>query len=192
MTSFLDYLKESEDCLYIYNRNYSIYGSDNKERYTVVVKDSWVCPEDWIGFDTGVYQLFRLSQWFNCITSGNLIGWECACLNKKYIIKEHVKLLMTTNPLQLRKDVDKDFDSKPFDELIRQIKFSIQIIENHKIVNYKDGLDDINLINKLILDGETDEDELNKIIDKSYSVLKSLTDGMLKQEIRKRADASKL
>ena len=99
---------------------------------------------------------------------------------------------MTTNPLQLRKDVDKDFDSKPFDELIRQIKFSIQIIENHKIVNYKDGLDDINLINKLILDGETDEDELNKIIDKSYSVLKSLTDGMLKQEIRKRADASKL
>lgn len=187
MTSFLDYLKESEDCLYIYNRNYNIYGSNNKERYTVVVKDSWVCPEDWIGFDTGIYQLFRLSQWFNCVTSGNLIGWECACLNKKYVIKEHVKLLMTTNPLQLRKDVDKDFNTKPFDELIRAIRFSIQIIENHKIVNYKDGLDDIIAINNA-----ESEEEVDKIIDKSYSVLKSLTDGMIKQEIRKRADASKL
>lgn len=94
---------------------------------------------------------------------------------------------MTTNPLQLRKDVDKDFNTKPFDELIRAIRFSIQIIENHKIVNYKDGLDDIIAINNA-----ESEEEVDKIIDKSYSVLKSLTDGMIKQEIRKRADASKL
>ena len=39
MTNFLDYLKESPDCLYIYNLNETIYGLPNKEKYVVVVKD---------------------------------------------------------------------------------------------------------------------------------------------------------
>ena len=143
MTSFLDYLKESPNCLYIYDLNETIYGLPNKNKY--VVKDDWVCPEDWIGFDSKIFRIFHLQQWFNCITNGDLIGWECACLNKKYVIKEHVKLLMTTNPLQLRKHIDSILKTDTYDpkDLIRSIKFSIQIIDNHKIVNYKDGLDDI-------------------------------------------------
>jgi len=189
MNSFLDYLKESPDCLYIYNRDFSIYGLESKERYTIIVKDDWICPEDWIGFDTNVYEVFYLSEWFNIVLNGDLIGWECACLNKKYVIKEHVKLLMKTNPLQLKKtirtqrlsnEVYSDINILRDWELVKNIKFAIQIIENHKIVNFKEAKNDyFNL-----LKCESVE-ELSEYINKSYQTLKDLTDGMLLQERRK-------
>ena len=197
MTNFLDYLKESPDCLYIYNRDFSIYGLPSKERYTIVVKDNFLFPEEFSDeyFDNSEkYQIFYLQEWFDCVLNGKLIGWECACLNKKYIIKEHVKLMMTTNPIQLRKDIDSIYkvvhlssmkSNEAFYKLIRAIRFSIQIIQNHKIVNYKDGLDDY----KAIQSADSD-DEIWQIIDKSYEELKSLTDGMIKQEILKKANAA--
>ena len=46
-------------------------------------------------------------EWFNDVLNGSIEAWECACLNKKFIIKEHVKLLMKTDPLQLRKQIIK-------------------------------------------------------------------------------------
>lgn len=186
MNSFLDYLKESPDCLYIYNRDFSIYGLESKERYTIVVKDDWICPEDWIGFDTDVYEVFYLNEWFNIVLNGDLIGWECACLNKKYIIKEHVKLLMKTNPLQLKKtirtqrlsnEIYSDINILRNWELIKNIKFAIQIIENHKIVNFKEAKNDYFNLSKC----ESIE-ELTEYINKSYQILKDLTDGMLLQE----------
>lgn len=189
MNSFLDYLKESPDCLYIYNRDFSIYGLESKERYTVVVKDDWVCPEDWIGFDTNVYEVFYLNEWFNIVLNGDLIGWECACLNKKYVIKEHVKLLMKTNPLQLKKTIrTQRLSNKTYSdinilrdwELIKNIRFAIQIIENHKIVNFKEAKNDYFNLLKCESVGE-----LSEYINKSYQILKDLTDGMLLQERRK-------
>lgn len=191
MTSFIEYLKEDKDCLYIYNRNYSIYGLLDKERYTIIVNDGWVCPEDWIGFDTSVYEVYYLQQWFNLVTSGSLIGWECACLNKKYVIKEYVKLLMNSNPLQLRKDIDvlykenlvkSDINYDRYFNIIRAIHFTIQILENHKILNYKDGLDDCN---KLL--SCSDITEIFEIIDYNYNQIKELTDGVVKQDILNRA-----
>lgn len=186
MNSFLDYLKESPDCLYIYNRDFSIYGLESKERYTIVVKNDWICPEDWIGFDTDVYEVFYLNEWFNIVLNGDLIGWECACLNKKYVIKEHVKLLMKTNPLQLKKTIrTQRLNDMAYAvtsvltkwELIKNIKFAIQIIENHKIVNFKEAKDDyFNL-----LKCESVE-ELTEYVNKSYQILKDLTDGMLLQQ----------
>ena len=186
MNSFLDYLKESPDCLYIYNRDFSIYGLESKERYTIVVKDDWICPEDWIGFDTDVYEVFYLNEWFNIVLNGDLIGWECACLNKKYIIKEHVKLLMKTNPLQLKKTIRtqrlsnetySDINILRDWELIKNIKFAIQIIENHKIVNFKEAKNDyFNLLKCESIE------EISEYINKSYQILKDLTDGMLLQE----------
>lgn len=186
MNSFLDYLKESPDCLYIYNRDFSIYGLESKERYTIVVKDDWICPEDWVGFDTDVYEVFYLNEWFNIVLNGDLIGWECACLNKKYVIKEHVKLLMKTNPLQLKKTIRtqrlsnglySNVNILRYWELIKNIKFAIQIIENHKIVNFKEAKNDyFNL-----LKCESVE-ELTEYVNKSYQILKDLTDGMLLQE----------
>lgn len=186
MNSFLDYLKESPDCLYIYNRDFSIYGLESKERYTIVVKDDWICPEDWVGFDTDVYEIFYLNEWFNIVLNGDLIGWECACLNKKYVIKEHVKLLMKTNPLQLKKTIrtqrlsnktHSDINILRDWELIKNIKFAIQIIENHKIVNFKEAKNDyFNLLKCESIE------EISEYINKSYQILKNLTDGMLLQE----------
>jgi hypothetical protein len=195
MTNFLEYLKESPDCLYIYNRDFSIYGLPSKERYTIVVKDSWVVPDELSDYNEAIFEIYPLQEWFKIVLSGNLIGWECACLNKKYVIKEYVKLLMTTNPIQLRKDIDSEHNlfhlcSNPGSvakKLIRDIKFSIQIILNHKIVNYKDGLGDFYVIDSF----ETPE-ECYQYVDEVYAELKSLTDGMLKQEILKKANAREL
>lgn len=103
---------------------------------------------------------------------------------------------MSTNPIQLRNDVD-DFvrltklgtstDPNLYMHILRQIKFSIQIIQNHKIVNYKDGLDD-----SLAIKNAESTDEIWQIIDKSYDELKSLTDGMKKQQILKKANARRI
>ena len=196
MTSFLEYLMKDPDCLYIYNRDLSIYGLPSKERYTIIVKDNWVCPDEYWDDTERNFEIYSLSEWFDFVLNGKLIGWECACLNKKYVLKEHVKLLMTTNPIQLRKDVD-DFarlvklasntDPTLYINLLRQIKFSIQIIQNHKIVNYKDGLDDY-----LAIKNAESKEEIWEIIDKYYDELKSLTDGMIKQQILKKANATKI
>ena len=190
MNSFLDYLKESPDCLYIYNRDFSIYGLESKEHYTIVVKDDWICSEDWVGFDTNIYEVFYLNEWFNIVLNGNLIGWECACLNKKYVIKEAVKLLMKTDPLILRRTIDlqlADYKNKGLFnineawDIIKNIKFSIQIIENHKIVNFKEAHNDYyNLLSFESID------EVENYINQFYAELKKLTDGMIKQEILKK------
>ena len=190
MTNIIDVLKESSDCLYIYNRNFSIYGLPDKERYTIIVSDEWEFPEDWDGLDENIYQIYRISNWFNFVLNGTLLGWECACLNKKYVIKEAVKLLMKTDPLQLRRMIDlqlADYKNKNLFnindawEIIKNIKFSIQIIENHKIVNFKEAYNDYyNLLSFESID------EIENYINQSYSQLRKLTDGMIKQEILKK------
>ena len=189
---FIKYLKESSDCLYIYNRNFSIYGLSDSERYTIVVNDNWVCPEDWIGFDPQIYQIYTLSDWFKKVLDGELIGWECSCLNKKYIIKEHVKLMMIPNILKLRTDIEnlykftseisETIDVETCYIIIRNIKFAMQIIENHKIINYKDGLRELAKLQKC-----ESVTEMWDIVNDSYLDLLSLTDGVKKQELLKKA-----
>lgn len=195
MTSFLEYLIENPDCLYIYNRDFSIYGLPSKQRYTVIVKDGWICPEDYWEESENGFEIYNLQEWFNFVLNGKLIGWECACLNKKYVIKEHVKLMMTTNPIQLRKDIDAEYKAFHLSEhpileakqLIRDIKFSIQIILNHKIVNYKEAIGDYYAIDTI-----DDINDCYEIVDDAYNQLKSLTDGMIKQQILKKANATKV
>lgn len=195
MTSFLEYLIENPDCLYIYNRDFSIYGLPSKQRYTVIVKDGWICPEDYLEESENGFEIYNLQEWFNFVLNGKLIGWECACLNKKYVIKEHVKLMMTTNPIQLRKDIDAEYKAFHLSEhpileakqLIRDIKFSIQIILNHKIVNYKEAIGDYYAIDTI-----DDINDCYEIVDDAYNQLKSLTDGMIKQQILKKANATKV
>lgn len=188
---FIDYLKESPDCLYIYNRDFSIYGFPNKERYTIIVKDSWVCPEEWEDYNREVYQIIKLEDWFNLVLEGDLLPWECACLNKKYVIKEHVKLVMTTNPLQLRNSLILKYNKCYYDTqkdlenaicFIKDIRFAIQIINNHKIVNFKEAAKDYTAFNKL----ETKLDRINYVAD-VFKELENLTDGIWKQDILNRA-----
>lgn len=95
-----------------------------------------------------VFKVIHIKDWFDKVLKGDLICWEAACINKKLIIKEHVKLMMQTNPLQLRTEIEfekkKLFESDSLDidkywELIKDCKFAVQIIDNHKIVNFKEA-----------------------------------------------------
>lgn len=197
MTSFLEYLKECPDCYYIYNLDFSIYGLPSKERYVIVVKDDWICPDEYSDYDDFIHEIYTLDEFFKFVLNGKLIGWECSCLNKKYIIKEYVKLMMNTNPIQLRNDVDIFRKAVQQNEclqttdtmykLVRNIRFSIQIIQNHKIVNYKDGHEDY-----VALENAESFNEMWNIANISYETLKSLTDGMIKQQILKKANAAKI
>lgn len=97
---------------------------------------------------------------------------------------------MKTNPLQLRRAIDlqlADYKNKGLFnineawKIIKNIKFSIQIIENHKIVNFKEAQNDYyNLLSFESID------EVENYINQSYIQLKKLTDGMIKQEILKK------
>lgn len=97
---------------------------------------------------------------------------------------------MKTDPLILRKTIDLqlvDYKNKGLFnineawDIIKNIKFSIQIIENHKIVNFKEAHNDYyNLLSFESID------EVENYISQSYAELKKLTDGMIKQEILKK------
>ena len=98
---------------------------------------------------------------------------------------------MHSNPLQLRKDIDKLYnnnlttsviDYNKYFSIIRAIRFTLQILDNHKILNYKDGLNDCN---KILASKEISE--IIEIINNNYNQIKKLTDGILKQDILNRA-----
>ncbi|HBF67832.1 MAG TPA: hypothetical protein DDW20_00710 [Firmicutes bacterium] len=81
--------------------------------------------------------MITISEWFELIEKCEILPWICACINKKYILKEHVKLMMSTNPLQLRKNYEeaKKQASTNFEwmNLFIRIGCTNQIIENHKL-----------------------------------------------------------
>lgn len=118
----------------------------------------------------------------------------CACINKKYIIKEHVKLTMSTNPLQLRKNfeqykmdmfslIDDDIESNKYTywNLINNLKLTNQIIENHKIANFKVASNDYNELYKCT-DLETLKETFHSLFLNNYKLLKKSTDSLLQKE----------
>jgi hypothetical protein len=116
---------------------------------------------------------------------GSIEAWECACMNKKFIIKEHVKLLMKTDPLGLRKQIIKmdnaiteDSDPKDMWKVVTYCKFANQIIENHKIVNFKEA----NSERIAILKG--DYNIYKAALHRPLEILKNSTNGMLKKELQ--------
>ena len=154
--TFEELLKDP-NVLYIYEIGPQIYGlfeGVDRRKFLVIYND---------GLEPNIestrekeYIFIRIGDWFQQVMSGQILPWICACLNKKFVIKEHVKLMMTTNPLQLRKEYDKlekniwdeikttlDEDNacltaeKKAWELYRYLNFANQIIDNHKIVNFK-------------------------------------------------------
>lgn len=91
--------------------------------------------------------------------------------------------MLTTNPIQLRKQIDTKI--KSFYELsivdkyfawkiIKDIKFANQIIENHKIVNFKEASSDYYKL---------EESSFEELLEKPMTRLKGFTDGLLKAEI---------
>lgn len=195
--SELQKLIEDPKVLYIYEIGLQIYGLfegvDDRD-FLLVVNDNY-------GPDYKVYEckVLEASEWFKEVLNGSLLAWECACLPKKYIHKEYVKLMLETNPLQLRKDFDVNCKNLTkiakitFEEgntitaqkylwsLIKEVMFANQIIENHKILNFKEP----QAAYKQIVNGQnTDWDSTFAIfyeyLTKHRNRLKEYTDGILR------------
>ena len=190
----LNKLIEHPDVYYIYDLRGAVFGVDNLGEYIIVTKDGLVIKDELDDSEIVNVSIYSSSEWFKLVVNGEILPWICACIDKKYILKEHVKLLMTTNPLQLRKcfeatrvqilsNLGETESSKQFNlwKIILFARFCNQIIENHKIVNFKNSANDYQELRKY-----TDNNELlnafNALITPEINLLYKSTDGLLKRE----------
>lgn len=206
---FLDWLKESKKVYYIYMRGSRIYELETKDSdydYLIICNKHITFPKEFYNmrevtnygrrFDFHIVIdncdfIFRTNEeWFDEVMNGSIEAWECACMNKKFIIKEHVKLLMKTDPLGLRKQVVKmdnaiteESDPKDMWKVIAYCKFANQIIENHKIINFKEANPERKTILNMALGAPTFL-EYKLCLYKPLEKLKASTDGMLKKELQ--------
>ena len=187
-------LKEDKLVYFIYQRGSIIYDLNTANSdidYFVIVDDNYANKEivynpeypnqlGNIKINKDDFTFITISEWFKKIESCDIDCWECACLPKKFVHKEHVKLLMHTDPLKLRLQIDrllKNPKPKDYCSILKKIKFVIQIIENHKIVNFKDGNGEC----KSIKSSNPDSEAFINLITPSYNILKKLTDGILEK-----------
>ena len=190
----LSKLIENPEVYYIYDLRGAVFGIDNVGEYLIVVKDGLVIKDELDDSEIIKVSIYSSSEWFKLVINGEILPWICACIDKKYILKEYVKLLMTTNPLQLRKcfeatrvqilsNLGETEFSKRFNlwKIILFARFCNQIIENHKIVNFKNSANDYQELRKY-----TDDNELlnafNALITPEINLLYKSTDGLLKRE----------
>lgn len=211
---YLEHLKESSSVFYIYQRGLEIYGIPNSPKeYLVIINSSYKVPREFnefklpapymnikykVKYDNSIFVFMDIKEWFRDIIRGNVNCWECACLNKKFIDKEYVKLLISTNPYNLRVDCLKYYkDSldlyKKFQDLgktdkaieilwriLNRVVLTNQIIENHKIVRFKDCAEMYSTIanseDKLATFTELTKPHLDKLY--------KLTDGIVKKVIQ--------
>ena len=198
----LEKLINDKEILYIYEIGLQVYGLfegiDDRD-FLLVVSDNFIPTEELLNDEH--YRIINIKDWFDDVTNNKMLAWECACLPKKFIHKEHVKLLLQTNPLQLRKEFDELYKydyakaqtyilkdcplsgQKTLWELIKYLKFANQIIENHKIVNFKEVAEDY----RQIVNGQIyGFDEINDIFQEKIlaplTLFKKYTDGILRKE----------
>ena len=190
----LNKLIEHPEVYYIYDLRGAVFGIDNLGEYIVVVKDDLVIKDELDDSEIVKVSIYSSSEWFKLVINGEILPWICACIDKKYVLKEYVKLLMTTNPLQLRKCFDTTKNqillnlgetelSKQFNlwKIILFARFCNQIIENHKIVNFRNSASDYRELRKY-----NNFDDLlnvfNTLITPELNLLYKSTDELLKQE----------
>ena len=189
----LNKLIEHPEVYYIYDLRGAVFGVDNLGEYIVVVKDGLVIEDELDDSEIVKVSIYSSSEWFKLVINGEILPWICACIDKKYILKEYIKLLMTINPLQLRKCFDttknqilsniEEIELKQFNlwKIILFARFCNQIIENHKIVNFRNSANDYqelrkyNNFNDLL-------NVFNTLITPELNLLYKSTDELLKQE----------
>ena len=189
----LNKLIEHPEVYYIYDLRGAVFGVDNLGEYIVVVKDGLIIEDELDDSEIVKVSIYSSSEWFKLVINGEILPWICACIDKKYILKEYIKLLMTTNPLQLRKCFDttknqilsniEEIELKQFNlwKIILFARFCNQIIENHKIVNFRNSVNDYRELRKY-----NNFDDLlnafNALITPELNLLYKSTDELLKQE----------
>jgi hypothetical protein len=128
----LEKLINDKEILYIYEIGLQIYGlfdGIEDRDFLLIVSDDFIPNDELINDEH--YQIINIHTWFEYVTDNKMLAWECACLPKKFIHKEHVKLLLQTNLLKLRKE---------FDELYKYdfVKAQIYSINNQPITAQKE------------------------------------------------------
>lgn len=144
LKDFVKYIQEDEDILYGYFLPPDLFGlTSGIDKYVLITKYAYKLPDKYK--DIPIIH-FPIQLYFKYVNNNDLIAWILTCLDKKYIIKEHVKLLVNFDILKLRKSVENLFDNYDcyynedyiafYSKLYKYSFFANQIIENHKIINY--------------------------------------------------------
>ena len=165
MNKFLQHLIEDPKVYYVYQRGSSIYGLNAKDSdidYLVVIDSEYNVPEEFklcefdsgykndrknIKFDNCDFMFIYIQNWFKMVLNNKIPAWECACLNKKYIKKEYVKLILKTDIVKLIKDLlirrlalgNHVMDHKFIWYFVKDVLFTQQIIDFHKITDFKEA-----------------------------------------------------
>ena len=190
----LNKLIEHPEVYYIYDLRGAAFGVDDLGEYIIVTKDGLVIKDELDDSEIVNVSIYSSSEWFKLVINGEILPWICACIDKKYILKEYVKLLMTTNPLQLRKcfeatrvqilsNLGETESSKRFNlwKIVLFARFCNQIIENHKIVNFRNSVNDYLEFKKC--DSNTELfNTYNKLLTPELYLLHKSTDGLLNRE----------
>ena len=172
MNKYLEHLIKDPLVYYVYQSDLSIYEiPTDKKQYIVIVNKDYKVPKDFeeyktpgydwkpikfgVEYDNSVFVFFEMQEWFSKVLNCEVLAWQCSCLDKKFIHKEHVKLTLETNPLKLRNSFMAMFDpyfitatskfsqgdfiggKQKLFEILKEAEFSNQIIDNHKIVSFK-------------------------------------------------------
>ena len=190
----LNKLIEHPEVYYIYDLRGAAFGVDDLGEYIIVTKDGLVIKDELDNSEIVNVSIYSSSEWFKLVINGEILPWICACIDKKYILKEYVKLLMTTNPLQLRKcfeatrvqilsNLGETESSKRFNlwKIVLFARFCNQIIENHKIINFRNSVNDYLEFKKC--DSNTELfNTYNKLLTPELYLLHKSTDGLLNRE----------
>ena len=165
MNKFLQHLIEDPKVYYVYQRGSSIYGLNAKDSdidYLVVIDSEYNVPEEFklcefdsgykndrknIKFDNCDFMFIYIQNWFKMVLNNKIPAWECACLNKKYIKKEYVKLILKTDIVKLIRDLmirrlalsNHVIDHKFIWYFVKDVLFTQQIIDFHKITDFKEA-----------------------------------------------------
>lgn len=165
MNKFLEHLIEDPKVYYIYQRGSSIYELNTKDSdtdYLIVIDSEYNLPEEFkscefdsgykndrknIKFDNCDFMFIYIQNWFNMVLDNKIPAWECACLNKKYIKKEYVKLILKTDIVKLIRDLmirrlalgNYTMDYKFVWYFVKDVLFAQQIIDFHKITDFKEA-----------------------------------------------------
>lgn len=212
---YLKHLIESPLVYYVYQRDLSIYEVNSKEsniNFLVIIDEAYEVPKEFKQYKVGSphnkikyrveyngcsFLFYEMQDWFKQVLNCSLEAWECACLDKKFIYKEHVKLMMTTDFYKLREWFDTSYKSyinryvfltshnrdkearETLWTIIKSIKLINQILISHKIVNFKEASPEYDTL----MNYEGDPiDKFQELLCEPLKYLKKTTDGIKKQK----------
>ena len=146
-------LKRDPLVYYIYQKDLSIFGIEaDISQYLVVIDKAYNIPSE-LKENTS-FEFLEIQDWFSKVLNSEIIAWQCLCLNRKFVIKEHVKLNIAADILKLRKNFNAIYDpyvifamseisagnfvngKLKLLEVLKEGDFSNQIIDFHKIINF--------------------------------------------------------